>query len=78
MKSIYDPHYIAMINHLKKVRKSKKMTQVTLADAIEWNHRDVSKVENFIRRLDVIELCYWLNALEYDLETFLRDIGRIK
>ena len=78
MKSIYDPNYIAMIDHLKQVRKSQGITQMTLADSIDWNHRDISKVENFTRRLDLIELCYWLDALQYDLETFLKDIGRIK
>lgn len=78
MKSIYDPNYINMINHLKKVRKSKQVTQAGLAEIMDWNHRDVSKVENFTRRLDLIELCYWLEALEYDLGDFLREIGRLK
>ena len=49
MKSIDHPKYIAMINHLKEVRKSKKVTQQALAEIMDWNHRDVSKVENFIR-----------------------------
>jgi len=35
-------------------------------------------MESFVRRLDLIELCYWLDALEYDLGNFLRDIGRLK
>ena len=78
MKSIHDPNYIAMINHLKQVRKSKKVAQIDLAERMEWDNRDISKVESFVRRLDLIELCYWLDALEYSLEDFLRDIGRIK
>lgn len=77
MKSIYDPNYIAMISHLKELRTSKKVTQVALAEIMDWNHRDISKVESLDRRLDLIELCYWLDALEYELEDFLRDIGRI-
>jgi len=78
MKSIYDPNYTAMINHLKLIRQSKKVTQVALAEKLDWNHRDISKVESFVRRLDLIELCYWLEALEYDLGNFLREIGRLK
>ena len=78
MKSIYDPNYTVMIDRLKEIRKSRKVTQVALAEAMDWNHRDISKVESFVRRLDLIELCYWLDALEYDLGDFLRDIGRIK
>ena len=77
-KSIYNPDYIAMINHLKQVRKDKNVTQGALAKTIDWNHRDISKVESFVRRLDLIELCHWLDALEYDLGDFLRDIGRLK
>ena len=77
-KSIYNPDYIAMIDHLKQVRKDKNVTQVALADSIDWNHRDISKVESFVRRLDLIELCYWLEALDCDLGDFLRDIARLK
>ena len=77
-KSIYNPDYVAMIDHLKQVRKSKKVTQGALAKTIYWNHRDISKVESFVRILDLIELCSWLDALEYDLGDFLRDIGRLK
>jgi len=77
MKSIYNPDYIAMIDHLKQVRKDKNVTQVALAEIMDWNHRDISKVESFVRRLDLIELCYWLDALDCSLEDFLRDIGRL-
>ena len=78
IKSIYDPNYTAMIDRLKEIRKSQKVTQVALAGRLGWNHRDISKVEGFVRRLDLIELCYWLDALEYDLGDFFRDIGRLK
>jgi len=39
MKSIYDPNYIAVINHLKQLRKVKGITQVALAEIMDWNHR---------------------------------------
>jgi transcriptional regulator with XRE-family HTH domain len=78
MKSIHDPNYIAMINHLKQVRKAKKVNQVDLAALMEWDNRDISKVESFVRRLDLIELCYWLDALEYSLEDFLKKTGWLK
>ena len=75
MKSIHDPNYISMINHLKQVRKSKDVSQLDLAKRMKWDNRNISKVESFIRRLDVIELCYWLNALDYSLEDFLQETG---
>lgn len=78
MKSIHDPNYIAIINHLKQVRRSKKVSQLDLAKRMDWDNRDISKVESFVRRLDLIELCYWLDALEYGLENFLRETGWLK
>ena len=45
---------------------------------MERDNRDISKAESFVRRLDLIELCYWLDALEYSLEDFLRETGWLK
>jgi transcriptional regulator with XRE-family HTH domain len=77
MKSIHDPRYIAMIAHLVQVRKSKHINQEVLAERLGIDRTQITKVERFIRRLDIIELCDWLEALEYDLETFLRETGRL-
>ena len=76
MKSIHDPRYISMINHLKQVRKTKNVSQVELGERLGRDQKFVSKVESFIRRLDLIELCDWLDALNYGIDTFLQDIGR--
>lgn len=76
MKSIRDARYVKMIDHLKQVRKSKGMSQVSLGQRLGWDQRDISKVESLIRRLDFIELCDWLDGLGYDLDDFLREIGR--
>ena len=78
MKSIHDPKYIEMIDHLKQVRKSLKISQTTVAARMGWDNRDISKVESYVRRLDLIELCYWLEALNYSVEDFLRETGKIK
>ena len=78
MKSIHDPRYVEMINHLRQVRKSQKISQGTLADRLEIDRTHITKTETFVRRLDFIELCDWLDALEYSLENFLREIGRLK
>jgi transcriptional regulator with XRE-family HTH domain len=78
MKSIHDPRYVEMINHLKQVRKKQKISQDILADRLEIDRTYITKTETFVRRLDFIELCDWLGALEYDLGEFLREIGRLK
>jgi transcriptional regulator with XRE-family HTH domain len=78
MNSIHDPRYVAMINHLKKVRKNLKVNQETLGERMGWNQQDISRVESFVRRLDFIELCDWLDALGYSVENFMREIGKIE
>lgn len=78
MKSIHDPRYVEMISHLKQVRKSKKVSQVELGERLRRDQKYVSKVESLVRRLDLIELCDWLDALEYNMEVFLIEIGRLR
>ena len=78
MKSIYDPRYIELINHLKQLRKAKKISQSTVAQYLDIDRTHITKTETFVRRLDFIELCDWLEALEYELGDFLRDLGRLK
>lgn len=76
MKSIHDPRYVDMISLLKQVRKAKGISQVALGERLGRDQKYVSKVESLVRRIDFIELCDWLEALEYDLICFLRDSGR--
>ena len=76
MKSIHDPRYIKMINHLKDVRKSKKLSQEILGEQLQWKQQDISRVESFVRRLDFIELCDWLDALDYKVEDFVCEIKK--
>lgn len=76
MKSIHDPRYIKMIDHLKDLRKSKRISQETLGERLQWKQQDISKVESFIRRLDFIELCDWLDALGCKVEDFVCEIIR--
>ena len=47
------------------------MTQVELAQRLGKPQSYVSKVEILERRLDVIELMDWLNALNTDLSSFI-------
>lgn len=77
MKSIHDSRYIAMITHLKQVRKANKISQETLALRLNVDRTIITKAETFVRRLDLIELCDWLEALDYSLEDFLKEIGRL-
>lgn len=77
MKSIHDPRYIELITHLKQIRKEKKISQSEVATHLNIDRTHITKTETFVRRLDFIELCDWLDALDYKLEDFLKEIDRL-
>ncbi len=63
MKSIYTDDYINIISILRATRINKNITQAEMAKLLNTTQSFVSKVENRERRLDVIELLSWINAL---------------
>ena len=74
MKSIHDSRYVSMIKRLKRLRKERNVSQVVLAERLQWKQQDISRVESFVRRLDVIELYDWLKAMGIKVEDFLREV----
>lgn len=73
MSSIHDPRYRVIIENLKKLRVSKNLTQVNLALSLKKQQSYIAKIENFERRIDIIELQDWLEALDTDICLFLVD-----
>jgi len=73
MSSIHDPRYRAIIENLKKLRVSKNLTQVDLALSLKKQQSYIAKIENFERRIDIIELQDWLEVLDTDICLFLVD-----
>lgn len=71
MRSIHDPRYKDLINKLIELRESKSVTQVELAQRLGKPQSYVSKVEILERRMDIIELMDWINALDEKLSEFL-------
>lgn len=63
MKSIYTDDYINIISVLRAIRINKNITQAEIAKRLNATQSFVSKVENRGRRLDVIELLSWIDAL---------------
>lgn len=70
MSSLHDPRYRALIEKLIKLRESKLMTQVELASSLKKPQSYIAKVENFDRRIDIIELQDWLKALDTEIPIF--------
>jgi len=61
-----------------RVRKPKSINQDYVAQHLGKDRTHITKTETFVRRLDFIELCDWLEAMDYDLGDFLRETGRLK
>lgn len=78
MKSIRDPRYIRMISRLREVRKEKSISQVALSGRLGKDQQYISKTESLVRRIDVVELCDWLRALECDIVTFIEEVDRLE
>jgi transcriptional regulator with XRE-family HTH domain len=74
MKSIYAPRYISLIEHLIIARNGLNKTQVDLAALLGKHQSYVAKVENFDRRIDVVELADWLNALGICPSKFMSEV----
>jgi len=62
-KSIYSDAYQHFLRELKDVRTNAGMSQEQLAAVLGEHQTFVSKVERGVRRLDVVELRLWLQAL---------------
>jgi transcriptional regulator with XRE-family HTH domain len=73
VKSIYDAEYRALIKRLIQIRKSKKITQKQLAKELGIDNTIISKAENYVRRLDVIELLNICRVLNIHLEEIIKE-----
>lgn len=71
MKSIYTDDYINIISVLRAIRINKNITQAEMAKLLNTTQSFVSKVENRERRLDVIELLSWIDALSVSVSDVL-------
>ena len=65
-KSIHDLRYRSLIEALAIERKRLNISQAELADQIGLHQSDISKIEFFERRLDVLEFASILEAFRVD------------
>ncbi|MFA2865101.1 helix-turn-helix transcriptional regulator [Acinetobacter oleivorans] len=75
MRSIHDPRYQDLIKKLIELRESRNVTQVELARRLNKPQSYVSKIEILERRIDVIELIDWLNALDKKTIEFISQLN---
>lgn len=70
-KTLYSQQYQQLLVQLRELRLARGVKQSELAERLGWTQTEVSKVETSVRRLDVIELKLWVEALGSDLPTFV-------
>ena len=70
-KTIHTLQYRALLAQLRKARLEVGMTQKQLAELLEASQDEISRCETGVRRIDVIELKMWVEALGLRLPEFL-------
>ena len=71
-KSIISREHKVFLACLREARESSRLTQIDLAARLGMTQSQVSKCERGERRLDLIELHGWCQALGIKLMTFVR------
>ena len=73
-KTLYTREYQQLLKLLREKRTFAKVSQAELALRLHWTQAEVSKCETGVRRLDVIELKLWLDALGTSLVDFVGEL----
>ena len=73
-KTVHDGLYRKLVNELTQERIRLNISQGELATQVGLNQSDVSKIEKFERRLDVLEFSMILKALRIKENVRLQNI----
>jgi len=71
-KTIHNQTYKALIAELKKARRAAGLTQQDVAGALDKPQSYVAKTEGYERRLDIIELMEFCDAVKADKRRILK------
>jgi transcriptional regulator with XRE-family HTH domain len=72
---LHSKNHLNIRNKLITLRKKNSFTQRALANKLSVNQSYVSKVELGQRRLDILELKKYLDALNYSAHQFLSELN---
>ena len=70
-KSIYTREYTLLLEALRSTREAAGLTQLEVASKLAVTQTFVSKCERGERRLDIIELRAWCDALGISISDFI-------
>ncbi|WP_150740589.1 MULTISPECIES: helix-turn-helix domain-containing protein [Pandoraea] len=74
---IEDHRYQRVVKLLAQLRKSRRISQQELADRIGRSQSSVSKAENGLRRLDLIEFLEYVRVPEADPRAIVESISTV-
>lgn len=74
LKTLYSRHNEVLLELLRTSRRAMRLRQSDLASRLGRDQATVSRVERGVRRLDVIELRTWLEAMDVDFIAFVQSL----
>lgn len=73
-KSICTKEYALFLSHLRSARKAAGLTQVEIAQCLQQTQSFVSKCERGERRIDIVELRAFCQAIGISLSDFIQNL----
>lgn len=73
-KTLYSEQQEVFLEALRSAREQAKLTQSEVALRLDVQQSDISKCERGVRRLDVVELRAWIQALGGGFPEFVADL----
>ena len=73
-KTLHTEQQQLFLARLKDARQEAGLSQIELAARLGMRQSDISKCERGVRRLDVIELRSWIEALNISFPNFAADL----
>ncbi len=76
-KTIYSKGYLTLIERLRNAREKLDLSQTELADRMGQSQSFVSKSERGERRIDIVELHAFCDALDIPFVPFIAEIEKM-
>lgn len=76
-KSLYSTEYQVFLELLKRAREKAGLTQETVAQRLGTTQSHISKCERGERRIDIVELRKWCQALDAAFVPFVQSFQEV-
>jgi len=76
-KTIYSKEYALFLQHLREIRRKAKVTQESLAERLNQTQSFISKCERGERRIDIVELRAFCDALDVSFPSFVAQFDQL-